>query len=55
VSARPRLAAQIGILVAIFAVATGIAELVGAANLGVALGIGQVAFTIGLIVLLARA
>jgi hypothetical protein len=45
---RPRmgLAAQLGILVAVFAVAVLIAELAGAANLGVAFGIGQIAFAL---------
>jgi hypothetical protein len=47
-SGRPRmgLAAQLGIAVGVFAAATLIAELAGAANLGVALGIGQIAFAI---------
>jgi hypothetical protein len=36
-------------------VTAGIAELAGAANLGVALGVGQVAFAIALVVLLLRA
>jgi hypothetical protein len=43
---RMSLAAQLGILVAVFAVAVLIAELAGAANLGVAFGIGQIAFAI---------
>jgi hypothetical protein len=45
---RPRmsLAAQLGILVAVFAVAVLIAELAGAANLGIAFGIGQIAFAL---------
>jgi hypothetical protein len=45
---RPRmgLAAQLGICLGVFAVATLIAELAGAANLGVALGVGQIAFAI---------
>ena len=47
---RPRLR----LLIAVFAVTCGIAELAGAANLGVALGIGQVAFAIALVVLLLR-
>ena len=51
---RPGLGVQIAILVAVFAAATGIAELAGAANLGVALGIGQVAFAIALVLLLTR-
>jgi hypothetical protein len=40
------LAAQLGISMGVFAVATLIAELAGAANLGVALGVGQIAFAI---------
>jgi hypothetical protein len=40
------LAAQLGISIGVFAVATLIAELAGAANLGVALGVGQIAFAI---------
>jgi hypothetical protein len=40
------LAVQLGILVAVFLGTTLIAELAGAANLGVALGIGQIAFAI---------
>ena len=45
---------QVGLLVGVFAAATLIAELAGAANLGVALGVGQVAFALALIWLLAR-
>jgi hypothetical protein len=47
-SERPRmaLAAQLGIAVGVFAAVTLIAELAGAANLGVALGVGQIAFAI---------
>ena len=48
-------AGQVGILVAVFAVAVGIAELFGAANLGVAFGIGQICFGVVLVVLLLRA
>ena len=48
-------AIDIGILAAVFAVPVGIAELGGAANLGVAVGIGQVTFAIVLVVLLLRA
>ncbi|HMJ95809.1 MAG TPA: hypothetical protein VK486_08145 [Thermoleophilaceae bacterium] len=50
-----RLAIDFGILAAVFAVAVGIAELAGAANLGVAIGIGQLAFPIALVALLLRA
>jgi hypothetical protein len=42
------------ILLAVFGVTVGISELVGAANLGVSFGIGQVAFALALIVLLSR-
>jgi hypothetical protein len=55
-SARPQrggsLAGQIGLLVVVFAVATLIAELAGAANLGVALGVGQIAFAITVVALM---
>jgi hypothetical protein len=47
--------ADLAILSAVVAVTIGVAELAGAANLGVALGIGQVAFAIALVVLLLRA
>ena len=45
---------QILFLIAVFAVTTVIAELAGAANLGVALGIGQVAFALAVVFLLVR-
>ena len=41
--------AQVGVLLAVFAVTTLLAELAGAANLGVALGIGQICFAIALL------
>jgi hypothetical protein len=47
--------AQVAILAAVVAFATLVAELAGAANLGVALGVGQIAFTLALVVLLLRA
>ena len=50
-----RLAIDLAVLAAIFAATVGIAELAGAANLGVALGIGQVTFAIALVALLLRA
>jgi hypothetical protein len=50
-----RLPLDLGILTAVFAVTVGIAELAGAANLGVSFGIGQVAFAIALMALLLRA
>jgi hypothetical protein len=40
--------------VLVFAAAVGIAELAGAANLGVAFGVGQVAFIVVLVALLVR-
>jgi hypothetical protein len=40
------LAVQLGLLVAVFLGTTLIAELAGAANLGVAIGVGQIAFAI---------
>jgi hypothetical protein len=49
---RPR--NQVAILIAVFAVVTLIAELAGAANLGVALGIGQIAFGVALVIVLVR-
>jgi hypothetical protein len=48
------LARDVAILIAVFAAATGIAELAGAANLGVAIGVGQVAFAIALVWVLTR-
>jgi hypothetical protein len=45
---------DLAILVAAFGVAVGVAELAGAANLGVAFGVGQVVFVLVLIVLLTR-
>ena len=48
------LPAQGAILLAVFALVTGVAELAGAANLGTAMGIGQIAFMAVLIALLLR-
>ena len=45
---------DVAILAAVFGVAVGVAELAGAANLGVSFGIGQVCFALALIVLLTR-
>lgn len=45
---------QILLLAVVFAVAVVVAELAGAANLGVALGVGQIAFAIAVIYLLIR-
>jgi hypothetical protein len=49
-----RLGLQVAGLVALFAAVTVIAELAGAANLGVSLGIAQVVFTIALVIVLVR-
>jgi hypothetical protein len=49
-----RLPAQLALLTAVFGLTVGIAELAGAANLGVSLGIGQIAFTVVLVLLLSR-
>ena len=46
--------AQAGILIAVFAVVSLIADLAGAANLGVALGVGQIAFAIALVVVIVK-
>ena len=46
--------AQVGILVAVFAVTTLIAELAGAANLGVSLGIATIPFSIALVLVIVR-
>jgi hypothetical protein len=46
---------DVAILVAAFAIGVGAAELFGAANLGVAFGVGQVVFALTLIVVLTRA
>lgn len=48
------LGVQIGFLAVVFGVVVLVAELAGAANLGVALGIGQIAFAIAVVYLLLR-
>jgi len=48
------LPAQIAVLLLVLAAVTGIALAAGAANLGTALGIGQIAFTLTLVALLLR-
>jgi hypothetical protein len=48
------LGVQLALLVAVFGVVVVAAELAGAANLGVALGVGQIAFAIAVIYLLVR-
>ena len=49
-----RLLVQALFLVAVFGVTTAVAKLAGAANLGVAFGIGQIAFAIALVTVLVR-
>jgi hypothetical protein len=48
------LSVQAALLLAVFAATTALSLLVGAANLGTAMGIGQIAFTIVLVWLLLR-
>ena len=48
------LAAQVVVLAGVFVVTAALAELAGAGNLGTALGIGQIAFAVALVVLLLR-
>ena len=48
------LAAQITALAAVLGAVTGLALLAGAANLGTALGIAQIAFAVALVILLLR-
>jgi hypothetical protein len=45
---------QAGLLLAVFAAVTGLAELFGAKNLGTAMGFGQIAFVIALVFLITR-
>ena len=52
--ARSGILRDVAIVVAAFAIGVGAAELFGAANLGVAFGVGQVVFVLTLIVLLTR-
>ena len=49
------LVAQVALLVAAFGLGVGVAELAGAANLGVAFGVGQIVFTATRLALLLRA
>jgi len=44
----------VALLAAVFAVAVGVAEVAGAANLGVAVGVGQIVFVIALLYVLLR-
>ena len=46
--------ARIGVALAAFALASGLAELFGATNLGTAFGIGQIAFALTCAALLIR-
>ena len=52
----PRIAflPQVAILVAVFAIGSLIAEAAGAANLGVALGVGQICFAIALVAVIVK-
>jgi hypothetical protein len=49
-----RLLGQAAALIAVFAATAVVAKLAGAANWGVAFGIGQIAFAVALVVLLLR-
>lgn len=49
-----RLLRDLLVLLAAFGIGVGVAELLGAANLGVAFGVGQLVFAIVLVVLLTR-
>jgi hypothetical protein len=49
-----RLPAQLALLALAFAAGVAVAELAGAANLGVAFGVGQIAFVLALLWLLLR-
>ncbi len=46
--------AKLAIVLAAFVVGVGLAELLGAKNLGTALGVGQLTFVIGLVYVLMR-
>jgi hypothetical protein len=45
---------RVGLLAAAFGLGVAVAELAGAANLGVAFGVGQIAFAVALAALLLR-
>ena len=47
-------AVQLALLALAFATGVGVAELAGAANLGVAFGVGQIVFVLALVALLLR-
>jgi hypothetical protein len=46
--------AQVALVAVAFALGVGVAELAGAANLGVAFGVGQISFAAALVALLLR-
>jgi hypothetical protein len=50
-----RILGDLAVLLVAFGAGVGVAELFGAANLGVAFGVGQIVFAIALVVLLTRA
>lgn len=47
-------ALQAALLIAVFALTTALAELLGAADLGTAMGFGQIAFAVALVYVLRR-
>ena len=49
-----RLLSQLAIVIGAFAVGVGLTELLGAANLGTAFGVGQICFALALIYVLLR-
>jgi hypothetical protein len=49
-----RILRDLTVLLVAFGLGVGVAELFGAANLGVALGVGQITFAVVLVVLLTR-
>jgi hypothetical protein len=49
-----RILRDVIVLLLVFGAGLGVAELFGAANLGVAFGVGQIVFAIALVVLLTR-
>jgi hypothetical protein len=46
--------AKLAIVLAAFAIGVGLAELLGAKNLGTALGVGQLTFVVALVYVLVR-
>ena len=52
--AMPRVLRDLTILVVVFLAVTALASLLGAANLGTAAGIGQIAFAIALVAVMVR-